>query len=256
MINKTQILRWLLGGLCGALLLTACASAPDTDTNPVWVVSERLSIEQIHPDIWIHTSRRTLDSGETFPANGLLVRHGQQLMLIDTAWGEDITQELLRWIENQLRLPVSQAVVTHFHADSMGGAGVLAARNIPFSAHPLSLVLADNQGLPLPEPISELHAADTVTLDGVEIFYPGPAHSRDNIVIWIPHARVLFGGCAIRSAEFKGTGNTADADLDNWPKAIKQVRQRYPDIQQVVPGHGQTGGPDLLTHTIALFAPG
>ena len=38
----------------------------------------------------------------------------------------------------------------------------------------------------------------------IEAFYPGPGHSPDNIVVWIPEARVLFGGCLVKSAGAKG----------------------------------------------------
>ncbi len=29
----------------------------------------------------------------------------------------------------------------------------------------------------------------------LEVFYPGEGHSKDNITIWIPEYKVLFGGC-------------------------------------------------------------
>lgn len=73
-------------------------------------------------------------------------------------------------------------------------------------------------------------------------------------MVWVPGARVLFGGCAIRSPTFPGRGNTADADQEHWPVAIAQVRDRYPDVGIVVPGHGPPGDSALLTHTIELFS--
>lgn len=235
------------------LTLTGCSSPSDTDDRNEWSISENLTIRTIAHGVWVHTSRQTLSNGDTFPANGLLVRNENELILVDTAWGAALTEDLLNWIDAELKLPVTRAVITHFHADSMGGAAVLAARGIPFIAHPLTLTLGASEGVPLPESISELEHGNTAHTGNVEVFYPGPGHSRDNLVVWLPEAKIVFGSCAVRSPEFPGQGNTADADVDNWPRAIQQVLERYPDAETVVPGHGEPGGVELLTHTIGLF---
>ncbi|MCG8482478.1 MAG: hypothetical protein MJA31_04145, partial [Clostridia bacterium] len=78
-------------------------------------------------------------------------------------------------------------------------------------------------------------------------------HSPDNLVIYFPQKRILFGGCMVKSLQSKNLGNTADADLDEWPKSIKRVLERYQeDADIVVPGHGKCGSIDLLSHTIEL----
>jgi metallo-beta-lactamase class B len=88
-----------------------------------------------------------------------------------------------------------------------------------------------------------------------EVFYPGPAHTRDNVVVWLAESRVLFGGCAVRAASDTSVGNVADADVKEWPASIRRVRDRYPTADVVVPGHGDPGGRELLEHTLALLAP-
>ena len=50
-----------------------------------------------------------------------------------------------------------------------------------------------------------------------------------------------------------GRGNLADADLKEWSKTVKAVRERFPAVGTVVPGHGDVGGPKLLDYTIDLF---
>lgn len=93
-------------------------------------------------------------------------------------------------------------------------------------------------------------------LGPLEIFYPGAAHAPDNVVVWIPAARVLFGGCAVRPGDSSSPGNTDDADIENWPTAIEKVLARYSMAEVVVPGHGAPGGPELLMHTIGIFRAG
>jgi glyoxylase-like metal-dependent hydrolase (beta-lactamase superfamily II) len=75
-------------------------------------------------------------------------------------------------------------------------------------------------------------------------------------VVWVPEAKVLFGGCAVREAATSSAGNTADADMASWPEAIRRVRARYPEAEVVVPGHGEPGDAELLDHTIELLETG
>ena len=218
-----------------------------------WQVSESLSVQQIRPDVWIHTSWQTLANGARFPGNGLVVRDGDALYLVDTAWGLDNNRALLDWIDEELALPVKAAVVTHFHDDSMGGTGVLEARGIPVFGGPMTVELGREAGEALPAPIADLMRAPVARVGPLEVFYPGPGHSRDNLVVWIRRSRVLFGGCAVRSPVYAGRGNTADGDLRGWPLAIGRVRDRYAAATVVVPGHGPAGDVSLLSHTIGLF---
>ncbi len=251
----------------GLLLLGQLSVAHDDVADPLtpgsmdgavrWQISDDLSVEQIHPDVWMHTSRRVLSSGAVFPSNGLLVRSGDGLVLVDTAWGEPLTAQLLDWIEGELKMPVHAAVATHFHADSAGGARALAEREIAFFAHPLTRTLMgpEHEQSPeaLPEPLPLRAVGDRVRVGAVEVFFPGAGHSLDNVAAWVPNARVLFGSCAVRSPAFSGKGNTADGDLDGWPLAIARLQKHYPQADIVVPGHGRAGGTELLAHTRALF---
>jgi metallo-beta-lactamase class B VIM len=208
----------------------------------------------LKPGVWIHTSWRVLGDGTRFPSNGLLVKDGEALALVDTAWGERPTEELLDWVARELRRPVVRAVVTHFHDDRMGGASVLAARGIPFFGHPSTRALAGKKPGPLPEALEGVaEVGETVRVGPLEVLFPGPAHTLDNVAVFLPEAKVLFGGCAVKSLDAKTLGNVADADLPSWPSAIRRLQQAFPGAEVVVPGHGAEGGPELLAHTLALL---
>ncbi|MGA2447695.1 MAG: hypothetical protein ABTD50_03350 [Polyangiaceae bacterium] len=56
----------------------------------------------------------------------------------------------------------------------------------------------------------------------------------------------------VRAVNAATLGNVADADLAAWPASARGVIARYADAARVVPGHGATGGTELLTHTLAL----
>jgi metallo-beta-lactamase class B VIM len=228
-------------------LARAESHAPRPDTA--------VELDSLAPGVWVHTSYYTYPDGSRFSSNGLVVRDGDGVTLIDTAWGERVTATLLDRIERDIRLPVRQAIVTHAHGDRIAGADLLRDRGIPVRAHPRTIELAMEVGLPPPsDSLSGLGKPGAfVSVGDVEVFYPGPGHAPDNLMVWVPAAKVLFGGCAVRPADATTLGNTAHADPQEWPLAIERAVKRFGAVRVVVPGHGATGGSELLAHTVTLL---
>jgi metallo-beta-lactamase class B len=83
----------------------------------------------------------------------------------------------------------------------------------------------------------------------VIVYYPGPSQAPDKVVVYFPSKKVLFGSCMILGGD--QVGNTADADLENWPEAVRKLKQF--DAEIVVPGHGDRLDVALIEHTIALL---
>ncbi|MCK5059126.1 MAG: hypothetical protein KAT34_20930 [Candidatus Aminicenantes bacterium] len=57
----------------------------------------------------------------------------------------------------------------------------------------------------------------------------------------------------IRSANSKNLGYTKEADLENWPAAIRTLKEKYGEAKIVIPGHGKPGSLNLLGHTLKLL---
>lgn len=233
------------------LALAACTARPPT-APAEWDLSPDLQVRTLAPGIWVHTSWQTY-GGVRVPSNGLLMRDGDGLLMIDTAWGEAVTDSLIDWAERELGLGITRAYSTHWHEDRLGGAAVLQRRGIPFYAHPLTVAEARAHDLPAPTPIAALAVGETASFGPVEVLYPGPGHTTDNTMVWVPSARLLVGGCAVKGAEAADLGNTADADVAAWPEAMRTAQAAYPDARWVLPGHGDPGGTELLEHTLALL---
>ncbi len=89
-----------------------------------------IKITKLDEGVWLHTSFYIYPSGIKFPSNGLIVKEGKSLTLIDTAWGELQTQSLLDKIKLNINLPVTKAVVTHAHGDRASGVDILEAQGI------------------------------------------------------------------------------------------------------------------------------
>jgi glyoxylase-like metal-dependent hydrolase (beta-lactamase superfamily II) len=86
--------------------------------------------------------------------------------------------------------------------------------------------------------------------ESVEVIFPGPAHSPDNVVVYLPQRQVMFGGCMIRAADAPDLGFLGSANVDKWEDSARALLQ-YP-VKIVIPGHGAAGGPELIQHTVDL----
>lgn len=213
-------------------------------------ITDDLEVDRIAEGIWVHTTWKPYQ-GDRIQSNGMIVIDGGEVVLIDTAWGVEETRALLAWMDEAIGLPIRTAVATHFHDDRLEGGGVLAERGVRLMAHPLTVELAN--GSSPPEPLETLANGRFTSLGGVELYYPGPGHTRDNIVAWVPGSRVLFGGCLIRPGDASGLGNTADADVTQWPRSVLRLLDRYSDARTVIPSHGPPGDAGLLDHTVSLL---
>lgn len=210
-------------------------------------------LHEIREGVWSHVATQVSD-GVVYPLNGLVVRDGDGLLLIDTAWGSENTTALLAAIEAKIGLPVRRALSTHFHDDRVEGVGVLRAAGVATFASPLTRRLAAEEGHEVPAlALDGLAEPGTAVRFGpVDVFYPGPGHAPDNLVVYVPGARVLFGGCAVYEASRTAPGNLSHADLGAWPASIRRIQARYPEAEVVIPGHGAPGGLELLDHTTAV----
>ena len=238
----------------------SCASAPNHAQGEAL---PPVSLDTIADGVWVHRSYRVIEPWGLVLSQGLVVRTEGAVLLVDTAWTDSDTATLLHRIEEAAGTPPDRAVVTHAHADKMGGVAALTAAGVRVYATLMTNRDARRRGLtPAPGVLAPFEAAGepgvytfgdaTAPPSPIEIFYPGPGHTRDNIVVYYAPANVLFGGCLIRPGRSKSLGNTADANIAHWGLAVRAVKARYPNAKVVIPSHGPIGGPELLDHTIAL----
>ena len=48
-------------------------------------------------------------------------------------------------------------------------------------------------------------------------------------------------------------GNLEDANTAQWSQTVRNVKAKFPSVKKVIPGHGDSGGVELLDYTIELF---
>lgn len=230
-------------------------------------IAAGLSAVLLVEDAWVVTT------DAPWPANVLVVRMDDGgVVLADTPPTEKWTAALLDWIDRRLAPTSIVAVNSHYHVDATGGNRVLQERGIPIWGSALTAELVstkaagileelrrsvagtDDEGLfdqtvlvPPDQLIPE--GASTTTLgvgeQRVLILDPGPAHSPDNVVVWFPDSRILFGGCMVKAHD--SVGYLGDASLEHWPLALDRLRAL--DATWVVPGHGRRFDPGILDLT-------
>jgi metallo-beta-lactamase class B len=142
--------------------------------------------------------------------------------------------------------------VTHFHNDCLCGLLAFHQRNISFYASLKTIELCSVNELEKPQNGFDTKVILKVGKRKVISKYIGEGYTKDNNVSCFPSDKVLFGGCLVK-ALVASKGYPGEANIDEWSTTIQTVKTKYPIVEIVIPGHGITGGSELVDYTIELF---
>jgi metallo-beta-lactamase class B len=216
------------------------------------VIDKDIQLIHLQDSIYVHVTWHYLDNFGRFPSNGLIIIRNRQALMVDTPMDNDKTERLTRYLKDSLSVNLTKLIIGHFHDDCLGGLQYLQSIGIESIANSMTIAKCKEIGLPIPS----TPFTDSLTFDfngeQIDCKFFGAGHSFDNITVWIPSKRILFGGCLIKSSNSQGLGNLSDAVVVDWDLTIKKLMGKYADIKTVIPGHGDFGGTELLTHTIEL----
>ena len=210
-----------------------------------------LNIFHLEGGLYVYTTYGLSGTVST-PANGMYLVTANHVVLFDTPWDEAQFQPLLDSIEKKHHRPVIACIVTHYHADRTAGLEYYREKGINTWSSALTYRLCGEKGL---NQAIQYFVNDTVfNIDGYsfETYYPGPGHTEDNIVLWFPADKVLYGGCLIKSNDYKTLGYSPDSNLYDWAGSVRNVLKKFPEAAYVVPGHFSWGNKNTLRHTIKL----
>ena len=137
-----------------------------------------------------------------------------------------------REIEKQIGLPVTRAVSTHFHDDRVGGVDVLRAAGVATYASPSTRRLAEAEGNEIPAfSRRTLIERGRSALRSSRALLSWCAHSTDNLVVYVPSANVLYGGCAVRELSSTSAGTWPMPILAEWPTSVERIQKHYPEAR-------------------------
>ncbi|MET9255005.1 MBL fold metallo-hydrolase [Streptomyces sp. NPDC003717] len=194
----------------------------------------------------------------------LAAEPGRGPLLVDTA-ATHARSVALREAVGTLTPYAPQLIVnTHFHGDHSFGNAVLAGPGTLIAAHERTREEMAAAGLGLtglwPDVDwggLELRLPDLTYRDGlvlhhggrrVELLHPGPAHTADDTVVWLPEERVLFAGDLVLPGR---TPFVLMGSVSGSLAALRRLRELEPRV--VVGGHGPVAGPEALVETERYF---
>ncbi|GHH40043.1 cyclase [Streptomyces umbrinus] len=206
------------------------------------------------------------DGGWCVSNAGILLEPGRGggPVLVDTA----ATHERARAMRTALGglTPESPRLIvnTHFHGDHTFGNAVLAGPGTVVVAHERtrSEMAAAGLGLTGLWPDVEWGGIELMLPDltyrqgltlhqgerRIELIHPGPAHTTNDTLVWLPEERVLFAGDVVLPGctPFVLMGSVAGS------LATLELLRKL-DPLTVVGGHGPVSGPEALTRTEEYF---
>jgi len=228
--------------LCLAVFISLNIHAQE---NKKIIISDDLELQPVSQHAFIHISYLESAGYGRFTCNGLMVVSGDSVVIIDTPVNDSLSDQLLSWLKKKGYV-VKAVIPTHWHVDNLGGLKAFHEAGIPSYSYSLTRELAIQHHCEIPR----IAFSDSMILrigrEKIICKFLGAGHSLDNIVVWIPSEKILFGGCLVKSAGSSELGNIADADVDTWPDTILEVMKQFSKADIVIPGHGEPGGKELL----------
>ncbi|TWF40754.1 metallo-beta-lactamase class B/metallo-beta-lactamase class B IND [Chitinophaga polysaccharea] len=213
----------------------------------------RIKTKHLTGNFYVHISYGKYQGG-VVAANGLYVITPDGIVLIDTPWSEDQTKQLVDTLEKRHHKKIILCIASHFHADRTAGLDYLKKLGVKTYTSQLTQELCKLNQEPQAQYVFDKDT--TFRVKGLELqtYYPGEGHTRDNIVVWFPKAKVLYGGCLVKSMDATNIGFTGDGNLQAYPATLRKLRDKFPHPAYLIPGHeGWQGGINQVQHTLELL---
>ncbi|MBL8307588.1 MAG: MBL fold metallo-hydrolase [Rubrivivax sp.] len=194
-------------------------------------------------------------ANRNFISNAGFVVTPDGVVVVDALGSPALAQAALAEIRRITPLPVRYVVVTHYHADHIYGLQVYQAAGARIVGHgaareylnsesaQLRLQASRSELAPWVDADTRLVPADrwvgsgdtVLTLGGEDIVLRpvGPAHTPEDLVVWLPRRGVMFSGDLFFRGRIPFVGQ---ADSRRWIASLDRLIEVRPSL--VVPGHG------------------
>lgn len=236
--------------LCG--LLTFSERVEAQEKNKEVYKSDNLSINQISNHVYEHVSYLDTESYGKVLCNGMIVVSEGEAIVFDTTTDNKSSIELINWVESILASKIIAVIPTHYHDDNLGGLEEFHRHGIPSYTYLKTIEIAKHNNIVQPQNGFDNFLELKVGNEKIYTEFLGAGHTYDNIIGYFPAENTMFGGCLVKALG-SGKGNLAEANTKDWPDTIKKMKQKYPEVKIIIPGHGKRGGVELLDYTINLF---
>ncbi len=218
---------------------------------------KKITFEQLSPHCWAYTA-------EGDPNSGVIIGD-KYIMVSDATATPAMARDLIKQIRTVSDKPIKYVLLTHYHAVRVLGASAYVAEGateVIASRGTYELIVergaqdmqsemerfprlfrgADSvPGLTWPTQVigdgqPGRQGSLEVDLGGVkvQIWHPGPGHTRGDTIAWVEEEKVLFSGDLV---EYEAGVYTGDAQLEEWPATLEALRALNAEF--IVPGRGE-----------------
>lgn len=194
--------------------------------------------------------------------NSGFVASGGDVAAIDSTLTEQRTRTLVETIKSVTGAAPRTLINTHHHSDHTFGNSQFAGATIIAHTRCRDAVIATGLGPVKTDPLVpwgdlqlspptllfqdsiELYVGET----HAELFYLGPAHTDNDIIVWLPSRRILFAGDLLFN---HATPIITDGSLSGAERSLERMAALNPEV--VVPGHGLVGGSEMIEEWAGYF---
>ncbi len=199
--------------------------------------------------------------------NSLVYVGASSVTVVGATWTPQTARLLAAEIAEITRKPIKAVIDTNYNLDRAGGnayfksigARIVATR----MTHDLLQKDGDEQirltqkafpdypNVPIVLP-DEIFPGDFELQGGaVRGLYLGPSHMPDDIFVYFPKQKVLYGGCVLK----EHLGNMAGANVTEYARTLRKLKALHLDIKTIVAGHwSPVHGPELIDQYLQMLA--
>jgi glyoxylase-like metal-dependent hydrolase (beta-lactamase superfamily II) len=215
-----------------------------------------VALQQVSPSTWYAQGASALGSpaNRNFVSNAGVIATPAGALVIDALGSPQLARELMAQVLRVTGKKVTHVVVTHYHADHIYGLQEFRRAGARIVAHKAALeyLNSDTARLRLEASRTELAPwidagtqlvpADEwidgpreLVVGGVRLLLQpvGPAHTPEDLVVYLPAEKVLFAGDIVFRGRVPFVGQ---ADSRQWIAALNTVLGF--GASAIVPGHG------------------
>jgi cyclase len=210
------------------------------------------TVEEVSPGVYAYIQ---LDGTWGLNNTGFITGD-DAIAVVDTCFTEARTRGFLEAIRGVTELPIRTLVNTHHHGDHTHGNYLLSGASIV--GHELCRETVIDTGIHALRPLfpnvvwGDLEvAAPFITFQDrldlfvddlkLELHYMGPAHTTNDVVVWLPERKLLFTGDLAFNG---GTPFVAMGSIAGSLVALDRLREF--GAETIVPGHGPVCGTEVL----------
>lgn len=187
--------------------------------------------------------------------------------VVGATWTPEAARLLAAEIAKITRKPIRAVIDTNYNLDRSGGNAYFKSIGAMIVATRMTRDLLQKEGgeqlravqkafpdypdVPIVLPDETFPGDFELQGGAVRGLYLGPSHMPDDIFVYFPKEKVLYGGCVLK----EHLGNMAGANVTEYTETLRKLKALHLDIKTIVAGHwSPVHGPELIDQYLQMLA--